>query len=83
MRRTNKGSPRLEWLQHEATCLLCGRLITRLVHLVGSASTGTPPEDTAKRVSQRIALMGLRCATCGGNAMIGTPELVWGPEPAG
>jgi hypothetical protein len=76
-RRGPPETPSNEQLEQEVRCLLCDRLILRLVFPVTAASTTGEAMVRVARASKLAELRNLRCATCGGTAVLGAVERTW------
>jgi hypothetical protein len=78
--QTSVGDQRNEWLQQEVSCLLCGRLIARLVYPIRAANVAHQREPFVAAHRSSDELRNLRCATCGGTAVFNIAERVWMPQ---
>jgi len=75
--RTTAADQRDEWLQQEVSCLLCGRLIARLVYPIRASNGADQREPFVAARPSAAELRNLRCAACGGSAVFDIAERVW------
>lgn len=78
--RTTAADQLDEWLQQEVSCLLCGRLIARLVYPIRTNNVADQRERFVVGHPVAAELRNLRCATCGGSAVFDIAERVWIPR---
>jgi hypothetical protein len=72
---------RKDWVQADLRCLMCGRVLGRLVGPLAAAPAGKPPRFAAFRpadaATPTVPLVGgesFRCQTCGGGVIMDEVE---------